>query len=183
VVSRGWKDGSEVKSTSCSCRGPSDSHHLYGSAHLSGTPVPGALMPSSGPHRHQVYTWCTHIHVGVITTHAHQIKMESKAKQNPVSSRISIAHPCRAPPLKLLSSYCLVSEVVGSSPPHLLSPQNPLPFKPFYLWYSSTLLPCSMCFTIHPPKTSPTPSSHGTLMAPSCLLASVDTHSTLNTEI
>jgi hypothetical protein len=38
----GWRDGSVVKSTGCSSRGPRfNSQHLHGSSQLSATPVPG----------------------------------------------------------------------------------------------------------------------------------------------
>ena len=47
---RGWRDGSAVKSTSCSSRRPGfNSQHLHGSSHLSIKSVPGGLTPS---HRH-----------------------------------------------------------------------------------------------------------------------------------
>jgi hypothetical protein len=44
---KGQRDGSAVKSTGCSSRGPQfDSQHPYGSSQLPATPVPGDLMPS-----------------------------------------------------------------------------------------------------------------------------------------
>ena len=50
VEHRGWSlDGSEVKTTCCSCRGPRfSSLHPRGSSQSSVTPVPGDPMPSSG---------------------------------------------------------------------------------------------------------------------------------------
>jgi hypothetical protein len=42
-----WSDGSLVKSTDCSSRGPRfNSQHLHGSSQLSVTPVSGDLVPS-----------------------------------------------------------------------------------------------------------------------------------------
>ena len=44
---RDWRDGSMVKSTSCSSRGLGfNSQHPHGSSQLSVTPVPGDLTPS-----------------------------------------------------------------------------------------------------------------------------------------
>ena len=43
----GWRDGSVVKRTGCSSRGPKV-QYPYGSSQLSATPVPGALMSFSG---------------------------------------------------------------------------------------------------------------------------------------
>jgi hypothetical protein len=50
VLYGGWRDGSEVKNTDYSSRGPGfNSQHPHGSSQLSVTPVPGDLTPS---HRH-----------------------------------------------------------------------------------------------------------------------------------
>jgi hypothetical protein len=47
--SEDWRDGSEVKSTDCSFKGPGfASQHPHGGSQLSVTPVPWALMTSSG---------------------------------------------------------------------------------------------------------------------------------------
>ena len=46
----GWRDGSVLKNTDCSARGPgSNSQHPHGSSELCVTPVPEDLAPS---HRH-----------------------------------------------------------------------------------------------------------------------------------
>jgi hypothetical protein len=43
-LTRGWRDGSMVKSTNCSSRGCEfNSHHPCGTSHLSVIPVPGLL--------------------------------------------------------------------------------------------------------------------------------------------
>ena len=43
----GWRDGSALKSTDCSSRGPEfNSQHPHGSSHLSVTPLPGDLTSS-----------------------------------------------------------------------------------------------------------------------------------------
>jgi hypothetical protein len=50
-----WRDGSVVKSTGCSSRGPGFNSHLpHGGSQLSITPVPEDLIPS-GLHRHQAH--------------------------------------------------------------------------------------------------------------------------------
>jgi hypothetical protein len=63
VRERGWRYGSEVKSTGCFSRGPGfNSQHPHGSSKLSITSVPGDLTPS---HRYP----CKQ------NTNAHEIKI------------------------------------------------------------------------------------------------------------
>ena len=52
----GWRDGSVVKSTGCSCRGPGfASQHPHGGSELPVTPVPGDRIHSSDCHRDQAH--------------------------------------------------------------------------------------------------------------------------------
>lgn len=60
---RGRRDGSMVKRPCCSCNGMEfSSQNQYGSSRPSVTPVLRDSMLSSDLHRHQVCTWCIHIH-------------------------------------------------------------------------------------------------------------------------
>ena len=68
----GWGDGSEVKSTCCSCRGPRfSSQRPHGGPQPSVTPVPGDPMPSSdlqfqgtlAPLWRNWHTWSMHTHI------------------------------------------------------------------------------------------------------------------------
>jgi hypothetical protein len=89
LLFRGWRDGSEVKSTDCPSRAPRlSSQHLHGSSQLSVTTVSGDLMPSlssveSGPYMLQAKDTHTHTH-----THTH---LPHKEKEQPHSSQ---AHRC-----------------------------------------------------------------------------------------
>jgi hypothetical protein len=61
ITIRDWIDGSLVKSTYCSCRGPEiPSTYIVWLIGLQPliTPAPRDLMPSSGLQRH-----CTHVHI------------------------------------------------------------------------------------------------------------------------
>lgn len=53
---KGWRDGSAVKSTVCSSRGPMfDSQHPRDRAQTPLTPFPRKPMPSSGLHSHDIH--------------------------------------------------------------------------------------------------------------------------------
>jgi hypothetical protein len=66
----GWRDGSAVKNTGCSSKGPGfNSQHPRGSSHLPVTPVPGDLMPSHRQTRRQ-------------NTNAHKVKINYKKETN-----------------------------------------------------------------------------------------------------
>lgn len=53
----GWRDGSAIRSTCCSCRTPgSDSQHLHGGSQPPITPVPDSLMSSSDLQQHKELT-------------------------------------------------------------------------------------------------------------------------------
>lgn len=66
-VAEGWRDGSALKSTLCSCRGPRFStHHPLGGSQLPGTPVPGTLMlffATPGGYYKDLYVNKTSIHI------------------------------------------------------------------------------------------------------------------------
>lgn len=65
---KGWGDGSEVKSTGCSCRGLElDSQTLQGYSLSSIPPVPGE--PALNPHRHQEHVWYTGTYTGKSLIH------------------------------------------------------------------------------------------------------------------
>jgi hypothetical protein len=73
---QGWRDGSAVKSTDCSSRGPEfKSQQPHGGSQPSVTSVPEGLMPSSSCHGHQVPQWYTDIHAD---TDTHKIKITLK---------------------------------------------------------------------------------------------------------
>lgn len=58
--SKGWRDGSVLKSNGCSSRGaPSASQHPYGGSQGTLTLVPGDMTVSSGLHRLQAHMWYT----------------------------------------------------------------------------------------------------------------------------
>lgn len=72
---RGWRYGSSVKGTDCSCRVTSfNSKYLHGGSQLSGTPVTEGLTPSSSLYRHQTYK-TIHKHTGRQNTYTHKIKI------------------------------------------------------------------------------------------------------------
>ncbi|CAO2590642.1 hypothetical protein LEMLEM_LOCUS5939, partial [Lemmus lemmus] len=55
LTSWGWRDGSVVKSTDCSSRGPGfNSQHPHGSSQLSEDPVPGDLTLHTNAHKIKV---------------------------------------------------------------------------------------------------------------------------------
>lgn len=62
---QGRSDSSVVKSQCCSSRGPGfKAQHPHGGSKPSVTPVSGALIPTSGLHRHQAHIWCIDIYAG-----------------------------------------------------------------------------------------------------------------------
>lgn len=73
VEHRGWSlDGSEVKTTCCSCRGPRfSSQHPHGGSKPSVTPVLQNLVPSSDLFKHQAGSWCIYTHVGIHIVNKH----------------------------------------------------------------------------------------------------------------
>lgn len=77
---KGWRNGSMVKSTYCSCRKPGfDFQHLSSSSQPPVTQVPETLLPSSGLHRcnHMV-----HIHSFIqANTHTQKNKYIKKRKK------------------------------------------------------------------------------------------------------
>lgn len=60
---RGWRDGSAIKNTGCSCRSPafSSQHPLGGSLQFL-TTIPGYLAPSSGICGHHAHVMHRHTH-------------------------------------------------------------------------------------------------------------------------
>ena len=70
LMNRDWRDGSGVKSTGCSYRGPRfNSLHPHGGSQPSITPVPGDPMPSSNLQGHQAHMWQTYTYRQNIHTH------------------------------------------------------------------------------------------------------------------
>lgn len=52
----GWREGSLVKSTCCSCKASMfGSHQSRGGSRPSGTPVPGIIVPASGLQGHCIH--------------------------------------------------------------------------------------------------------------------------------
>jgi hypothetical protein len=82
---RGWRDGSVVESTSCSCRGPEfNSQHPQDSSCLSVTAAPEDMTPSSGIYRHCTNT--VHRYTKRQNTHTQKIKINKYLKKNKVES-------------------------------------------------------------------------------------------------
>jgi hypothetical protein len=73
--SRGWRDGSVVQSTCCSCRGPRfSSQPLHYGSQLFITLVPGDLILLFVLLRYLTCTWCTDIHTtGKTPTFTHKM--------------------------------------------------------------------------------------------------------------
>lgn len=73
---QGWKDGSVVKTTGCSYRGLRfGSQHPHNIVQPFIILVPGALTPSSGLLRHQVFMWYTNINAGKTHTNKNKNKI------------------------------------------------------------------------------------------------------------
>jgi hypothetical protein len=110
IVFRGWRDGSVVRSTDCSSRGPTcNSQHSHGSSHLFVTAVAGDLTSS---------------HRGACrkNTDAH----EKKGKQlflkapgpvflvsEPLRSSLFMKHPAECEDLGLHTSWCMQHDCKG----------------------------------------------------------------------
>lgn len=68
----GWRDGSWVKRTAYSSRGPGiNSQYLWSGSQLSIAPGPGDPAPSPGLQGHQACMWFTDIHTHRQNTQAH----------------------------------------------------------------------------------------------------------------
>ena len=73
----GWRDGSVIKNTGCSCRGPRfSSQHPHGGSQPSVTPAPGNLMPSSG------LSWHPPTHTETPTYTHKQVKQNRRIQRN-----------------------------------------------------------------------------------------------------
>lgn len=67
-------DGTEIKSTGCSCRSSGfDTQHPHGHSQPTVTPVPEEPTTASELFRHQAYMWHIDIHAGKTLTHIKEI--------------------------------------------------------------------------------------------------------------